>query len=400
MDSVVTDPPYGISFAGAGWDYDVPPVDVWREVLRVLKPGGHLVSFSGSRTYHRMAVNIEDAGFEVRDQILWLYGTGFPKSRDVAKTLDARKFQRDQVYAVTRWVRESRDAAGLKNKDIDAAFGFSGMAGHWTTDKSQPSVPTLEQIPQLLEVLGQTLDQVPDDIRQLIWTLNGNKGEPGPNFAKREVIGTKYGTDTKKSRIALTVDAQDGATERKEFEISKAFSPEAQAWEGWGTALKPCHEPIVLARKPLGRRDGQPVTVGGNCLLHGTGALNIDGTRWGDDDRWPTNVTHDGGQEVLDLLPGKAARFFYCPKASKADRNDGVDGRNTHPTVKPTELMAWLIRLTTAPGGLVLDPFMGSGSTGKAAAENGFRFLGCELDGNYVEIAKQRIEHVGNPGAT
>ena len=108
----------------------------------------------------------------------------------------------------------------------------------------------------------------------------------------------------------------------------------------------------------------------------------------------------DGGQEVLDLLPGKAARFFYCPKASKADRNDGVDGRNTHPTVKPTELMAWLIRLTTAPGGLVLDPFMGSGSTGKAAAENGFRFLGCELDGSYVEIARQRIEHAGNPGAT
>ena len=268
VDSIVTDPPYGLSFMGKGWDYEVPSVEIWQECLRVLKPGGHLLAFAGTRTQHRMCVNIEDAGFEIRDMIAWCYGSGFPKSRSIG--------------------------------------------------------------------------------------------------------------------------------------------------DGWGTALKPALEPITVARK---RFKG---TVANNVLTHGTGAINIDGCRvayQGDyrsparsngevnsagvfgagikkfDDaaaeakgRWPANLIHDGSDEVVELT-GDAARFFYCAKASKKDREEG----NTHPTVKPTDLMAYLCRLVTPKGGTVLDPFMGSGSTGKAALQEGFDFVGIEREGKYFEIAEKRL---------
>ncbi len=302
VDAVVTDPPYGLSFMGKRWDYDVPSVEVWQECLRVLKPGGHLLAFAGTRTQHRMAVRIEDAGFEIRDMIAWVYGSGFPKS--------------------------------------------------------------------------------------------------------------------------LNLDGEH---------------------KGWGTALKPALEPITVARKPLAG------TVAANVLEHGTGALNVDGCRVGTDGgtakgskpmgegngiygaglhgaceitqlsagRWPANLIHDGSDEVVELFPqqssgsrsagvrkgmgfhgadgdggpaiqgssGSAARFFYCAKTSKRDRGDG----NNHPTVKPTDLMRYLCRLVTPPGGVVLDPFMGSGSTGKAAVAEGFCFIGIEREAEYLEIARRRI---------
>jgi site-specific DNA-methyltransferase (adenine-specific) len=304
VDACVTDPPYGLSFMGKAWDYDVPSAEMWREVLRVLKPGGHLLAFAGTRTQHRMAVAIEDAGFEIRDMIAWIYGSGFPKSHNL-------------------------------------------------------------------------------------------KGD----------------------------------------------------WEGWGTALKPALEPITVARKPF------KGTVAANVLEHGTGAINIDGcrieagadytelkvTQGGDHfsigsesktrgttfqpaaGRWPANLIHDGSDDVVGLFPqststgtagsvesdrygkftrketgqqigfgdsGSAARFFYCAKASKADRGDG----NSHPTVKPTELMRYLCRLVTPPCGVVLDPFMGSGSTGKAAVLEGFEFIGIEREAEYLEVARQRMQ--------
>ena len=269
VDAVVTDPPYGLSFMGKKWDYDVPSVEVWSECLRVLKPGGHLLAFAGTRTQHRMAVRIEDAGFEIRDMIAWVYGSGFPKSHNLS-------------------------------------------------------------------------------------------GE----------------------------------------------------WQGWGTALKPALEPITVARKPLSG------TVAATVLEHGTGALNVDGCRAGEREkrmlnrggsigfggsepqgvvedggcgRWPANLIHDGSEEATGLL-GEAARFFYSPKADGTDRNEGTEARNIHPTVKPTDLMQYLCRLVTPPGGTVLDPFMGSGSTGKAAQMEGFRFIGCERDPDYFAIAKARIE--------
>lgn len=377
IDAVVTDPPYGLSkqpdmnevlrhwlngddyvhtgggFMGKTWDSFVPGPSVWKEVFRVLKPGGHLLAFFGTRTYDLGTLAIRLAGFEIRDQIDWVYGSGFPKSLDVSKA---------------------------------------------------------------------------------------------------------------------TGDEQ---------------------WQGWGTALKPAHEPICVARKPL------VGTVAENVLQFGTGGMNIDGCRIGNEvrfnppagnkaggnslnmsavgmpenaegntvsGRFPANFIHDGSDEVVSLFPGKAgaaapvkgteqsqastgnitgqrervpgafhadsgsaARFFYCAKASKSDRDEGVllakttaaemtdrepdtDGlnnpragagrtsgaRNNHPTVKPTALMQWLVRLVTPPGGKVLDPFTGSGSTGKACAIEGFDFIGFEMDPHYCEIAKQRINYVHN----
>jgi site-specific DNA-methyltransferase (adenine-specific) len=316
VDAVVTDPPYGLSFMGKKWDYDVPTVEVWAECLRVLKPGGHLLAFAGTRTQHRMAVRIEDAGFEIRDMIAWVYGSGFPKSLDVSKAIDK--------------------AAGAEREVV----GFQARGNSVNTD----------------------------------FMSGGNN---------------------------ITAPATDAA----------------RYWAGWGTALKPALEPVTVARKPLSG------TVAATVLEHGTGALNVDGCRVGADGgtrktpseqksvtdsvggylnaacgaqidglgRWPANLIHDGGDEAAGLL-GEAARFFYSPKADGTDRNEGTDARNIHPTVKPTDLMQYLCRLVTPPGGTVLDPFMGSGSTGKAAQMEGFRFIGCERDPDYFAIAKARIE--------
>ena len=318
IDSIVTDPPYGLSFMGKKWDYDVPSVEVWEECLRVLKPGGHLLSFSSARTYHRMVVNVEDAGFEIRDQIMWVYGSGFPKSHNIGKSVDK---------------------------------------------------------------------------------LLGNK---------REVVGKN--PNHRESDALFELGFQGG---KGDGDITKGQSK----WEGWGTALKPAHEPIVLARKPLAN------TVAKNVLEYGTGGINIDKSKC-EGDRFPANFIHDGSQLVLDLFPdtkstksnlpkgtggiwsnktntpcgdtysdeGSAARFFYCAKTSKKER--GSD--NNHPTVKPQKLMSYLINLVTPPGGAVLDPFMGSGSTGVAAIQDGYTFFGCEMDEDYLLIAKQRITNEQN----
>jgi site-specific DNA-methyltransferase (adenine-specific) len=358
IDAIVTDPPYGLSFMGKKWDYDVPGVEVWAECLRVLKPGGHLLAFAGTRTQHRMAVRIEDAGFEIRDMIAWVYGSGFPKSLDVSKAIDK--------------------AAGAEREVV----GVAGKSGS---------------------------------------VRNSMAGD----FAGGEYMSTAPAT------------------------------PEAQQWAGWGTALKPALEPITVARKPLTGTvaanvlehgtgalniDGCRVATDERIAAHygtGGGAGHTTGKfntpyQVGDAGehntqtlgRWPANLIHDGSDEVLALFPqsdhargnktptkrgaprvtnfmagslaptltdpgdtGSAARFFYCAKASKADRSEG----NTHPTVKPTDLMRYLCRLVTPPGGIVLDPFMGSGSTGKAAALEGFRFIGIERDPAYLEIARSRI---------
>ncbi len=322
----MTDPPYGLSFMGKRWDYDVPSVEIWAECLRVLKPGGHLLAFAGTRTQHRMAVRIEDAGFEIRDMIAWVYGSGFPKSLNVAKAIESGGGRPEDIRRMQMGGDYEPSGRGRVNYDHGAGSAMDAGVAEW-----QP------------------------------------------------------------------------ATE------------EAAQWQGWGTALKPALEPITVARKPL------IGTVAANVLEHGTGALNIDGCRvhggpsaggstsgstalgqssgWNAHEnrateidrsmaagRWPANLIHDGSDEPVELL-GDAARFFYCAKASKKDRGEG----NNHPTVKPTDLMAYLCRLVTPPGGVVLDPFMGSGSTGKAAMREGFDFVGMERDSAYFEIAKQRV---------
>ena len=390
IDSVVTDPPYGLSFMGKQWDYDVPSKELWLEVFRVLKPGGHLLSFGGSRTYHRLAVGIEEAGFEIRDQIMWVYGSGFPKSLNIGKAVDK---------------------------------------------------------------------------------LQGNE---------RVVVGNRKAHDIRGNALMeATVPEYKKEISQIEINITKGNSP----YEGWGTALKPAHEPIVLARKPLAEK-----TVAKNVLKWGTGGINIDDSRVGNEERtvpihsddkkddttifglhptiqhervattegrFPANFIHDGSDEVVDMFPdsksnwknkdihkgdlgisnnfgasgitgnhyddsGSASRFFYCAKASKSERNAGLDGfekrftktmndgiggrehnekeptaynSNHHPTVKPIALMRYLARLITPKQGTVLDPFMGSGTTGIACKLEGFEFVGIELDKEYFEIAKARIEN-------
>lgn len=383
VDAIVTDPPYGLSFMGKKWDYDVPDEAVWQECLRVLKPGGHLLCFAGTRTQHRMAVRIEDAGFEIRDMIAWVYGSGFPKSLDVSKAIDK--------------------AAG----------------------------------------------------------------------AEREVVGQGWRVDKKQGAVNYGGGTPDGA-----YSITAPATPEAQQWAGWGTALKPAMEPITVARKPLIGTVAENVLRYGTGAINVDGCrvgefcnTTLSGMqRWNDyrhghekylteqivkiaNGRFPANFIHDGSDEVVGLFPvtkpskatqrgsvkifeqgegqwigestqrghddsgGSAARFFYCAKASKADRDEGCEGmearfaptmgngiggkehdpetgtpkRNHHPTVKPTDLMRYLCRLITPPGGIVLDPFMGSGSTGKAAVLEGFNFIGIERELEYIEIAKARI---------
>ena len=367
VDAIVSDPPYGISFMAKKWDYDVPSVEVWKEALRVLKPGGHALIACGTRTQHRMVCNIEDAGFEIRDVVSWIYGSGFPKSLNISKAIDK--------------------AAGAERKII-------GKREH----------PTLKD---------------------------------------KTKIERQYSTQH-----------HAGNATKDEWNITAPATEAAKQWDGWGTALKPACEFFTLCRKPLSEStvaknvlkwgtgginiDGcrvatdpsvddkrlggqgswttekeQTIYGGGSGLPRGTVTSSTQG-------RFPANLIHDGSQEVLDLFPetkpsksggttsrtgngaeygmgtaprtghddqGSAARFFYCPKASKKDRNEG----NNHPTVKPTALMAYLCRLITPPNGVVLDPYMGSGSTGKAAVREGFSFVGIELDQNYYEIAKARV---------
>jgi hypothetical protein len=376
VDAVVTDPPYELGFMGKAWDASGVAFQVatWEAVLRVLKPGGHLLAFGGTRTYHRMTCAIEDAGFDVRDCLQWIYGSGFPKSLDVSKAIDK--------------------AAGAERA-----------------------------------VVGRY--ELPD-------VSDGRRG--------------------KGWECTNTTDAGMFGVSGQSLVTAPATSS-AQQWQGWGTALKPAYEPIVLARKPL------IGTVAANVQQHGTGAINVDGCRVAltqydheeyipnrvgykdgiehvqkgrsgagfigqphdsqvikPNGRWPANILHDGSEDVLALFPqttsgalnqasvtasnriygqhsgypdpnvyqpntGSAARFFYCAKASRSERGDG----NTHPTVKPLALMRYLVRLIAPPNGLVLDPFTGSGTTGIAAIREGMRFLGIEQSAEYAELAERRI---------
>ena len=421
VDSVVTDPPYGLSFMGKRWDYDVPSIEVWAECLRVLKPGGHLLAFAGTRTQHRMAVRIEDAGFEIRDMIAWVYGSGFPKSLDVSKAIDkmdAAQEQQARRYRFTEWVRST----GVTARKINDATGTE-MGNHYTTHPTQPAIMTREHLEACRHLLG--------DIPEWVEREADIRSVESKNFAEREVVG-QHQTDM--GGLGGERLGQRGG------DITIAATTEAKQWQGWGTALKPALEPITVARKPL------IGTVAENVLQHGTGAINVDGGRVGQREkeqftgikngsinaygdyfypkgekalpagRWPANFIHDGSEEATDLL-GASARFFYCAKASKADRDGGCEGMeerkagamsgietregkptnhpmrtNFHPTVKPTDLMRYLCRLVTPPSGIVLDPFMGSGSTGKAAMLEGFAFVGIEREAEYIDIAKARIQ--------
>lgn len=336
VDTIVTDPPYGLSFMGAKWDnmvaYQERMTPIFEEALRVAKPGAHMLCFGGTRTFHRLACAIEDAGWNIKDCIMWVYGSGFPHGMNVSKAID---------------------------KELGAKRNVIG-------EHPNPA---------------------------------GNKG--GGNSLNLSVAGMP-----------------------EKAYITEPASDQAKQWDGWNTQLKPAWEPIIVARKTL---DG---TVAHNVMTYGTGAINIDacrvptsdklggGMRGGGSEAWdrpwmhdeqaqaefverkkssvaksenmgrfPANLVHDGSQEVLELFPNDSGRFFYCAKASKKDRGEG----NNHPTIKPNALMRYLVRLVCRKGGLVLDPFMGSGSTGVACMDEGMSFVGIELDEHYCDIARSRI---------
>ena len=491
VHAIVTDPPYGLEFMGKKWD-DLgvgQSAEEWHQAwvlqaLRVLKPGGYLLAFGGTRTFHRLTCALEDTGFEIRDCICWLYGQGLPKSLNVSEAIDRRSPDRANMLKATAWMRERLDQLGLTPRDLDDALGTKGMGGHYTARSSQPAIPTTEAWERLIPLIGEPPRWIAR-LRREAWR-------------HREITGYV----DMPSGYTFARPARDGASVPRRVAIYEPATNDARRWIGWGTTLKPAWEPIIVARKPIGG------TTAENVCRHGTGALNIDGCRiafqsegdqresktknrhtdfgstrenqiYGHDKRahgnydapgrWPANVilshTDDCQQtghtrirasghhpasrgpgglgtaghrgqanlaersnagelvgcwecspdcpvRALDAQSGQVSRFFYCAKASTSERNAGLDGQsrtttddghpqpitkaprqNSHPTVKPLTLMSHLVRLVTPQGGVVLDPFTGSGSTGIAAVMGGARFIGIEREADYITIARARIRH-------
>jgi site-specific DNA-methyltransferase (adenine-specific) len=401
IDSIVTDPPYELGFMGKTWDSTgiAYNTEVWQQCLRVLKPGGHLLAFGGSRTYHRLACAIEDAGFQIRDQIMWVYGSGFPKSLNISKAIDKAAGAEREVVG-----QHSSPATSLGNgKTMD------GGAAAAVVNITAPSTDAAKQ-----------------------WQGWGTALKPAHEpivLARKPLDGTVANNVLTHGTGGINIDGC--RVHRAEDDVSIAG-----------------HRTVTFGT--------QETSSGGD----GSGG-------WSQNDagRFPANFIHDGSDEVLELFPdtaagkrqlmrrgattgrsiggdncygtaepydamtgyddsGSAARFFYCAKANKTDRNEGLDdfapkrdadrlatdgagGENPrnrtntakvnhHPTVKPTTLMRYLIRLITPPHGTILDPFTGSGSTGKAAVLEGFNFIGIELDPDYIAIAEARIQHAYN----
>ena len=422
FDSVVTDPPYHLSnkkegskgFMGQAWDGGSIAfrVETWTEVMRVLKPGGHLLAFSGSRTYHRMAVAIEDAGFEIRDQIMWLYGSGFPKSMDISKQFDK--------------------AAGAEREVIrerNQRFGLTQATG-WN-ETTTPRNSTIQDTAPATKFAKQ-------------WDGWGTALKPAHEpivMARKPLIGTVVANIEQFGTGGINID---GCRVPAIGRPHRVIDPK-----------------VTNNNVYAGRVAGDETFMGGS---------KAEGTT--DEGRWPANVIHDGSDEVEDEFAkygvsksgvavqrnrdgevhnrilgarktlkaddvgfgdsGTVSRFFYCAKASKKDREEGLEdleiksagtvtggrkegsaglnspragagrtegGRNVHPTVKPTALMRYLIRLVTPPGGTTLDMFMGSGSTGKAAMLEGVNFVGIEMMPEYFDIAERRIRHAQTQAA-
>lgn len=430
VDAVVTDPPYELAFMGRAWDASGIAFNpaVWAQCLRILKPGGHLLAFGGSRTWHRLSTAIEDAGFEIRDSIAWLYGSGFPKSLDMSKAIDKAGGVAPQRQAEV--LRNARERAGLTRDHVALAVGCTlSSVRDWEEGRARATgraiewiTPSPEYRDKLADLLGYTADE-------------------------RRVVGTTVDRRADGTVIGL---GHSGV------EYGDAATDAAKQWKGWGTALKPAFEPIVVARKPLAG------TVAANVLEHGTGALNIDACRVGTGERvnpagsqsslqrvsrveqgyrdnltssiggasivsgrWPTNVVLDEHQaEALDLQSGTstsrvgkprgaasgagwgmtttgaeyadeggASRFFpvfrYEAKAptSERPRADGVQ----HPTVKPLDLMRWLVRLVTPVGAVVLEPFAGSGTTAEACILEDRRCIAIEREAEYLPLIVSRL---------
>jgi DNA modification methylase len=440
IDSVICDPPYELNFMSKGWDNAGVSFksDTWKKCYEVLKPGGYLLAFGGSRTFHRIACAIEDAGFEIRDTIMWLYGSGFPKSMDISKQID-KKGGNDYSKQFAIDLKQARESRNLTQKYCDDKY--CNGSTNWSWYEGRKDGCRIPDYQTYLEIIKEFPEL--EKYRELIKEV------------EREVIG--------KGKAGLTKGTIANFAGTTEFNITAPSTNLAKKWQGWGTALKPSFEPIIIARKPF---KGSLVD---NVIEHGVGGINIDECRVGNEERfnpsatigkngvynWNTTTNENEeykGQIVNGRFPANTiltydetdfdevcggfpkdnkgqsnARYFYCAKASKKDRDEGLeefedgnitDGRkaisdrpylrketsrkNTHPTVKPTELMQYLVRLVSPDGATILDPFNGSGSTGKAVMyENkernkNYKYIGIELTEEYLPISKARIEYVCN----
>jgi site-specific DNA-methyltransferase (adenine-specific) len=315
-----------------------------------------------------MAVRIEDAGFEIRDMIAWVYGSGFSKSMDVSKAIDKGQGEnRDRQLRFTAWMREY---CPLSASECNRIIGTKSEAGHYFTDGEQPHIATVDHFDKLRPYFTTA---VPEEIERLVaertgieWTAYKNREVVGYKTGQQHADGRKSYFDVAEKMIKVDVAITAPATEA------------AKQWAGWGTSVRPALEPITWARKPL------IGTVAANVLQHRTGAVNVDGCKV-DGERLPANFIHDGSEEAVSLL-GEADRYFYCAKADASERR-----QSRHPTIKPVALMRYLVRLVTPPGGLVLDPFGGSGTTAEAARLEHCRFLLMELSPEYCADAAERL---------
>lgn len=446
VDSCVTDPPYGLSkepdisevltkwlngeeydhghggFMGKAWDSFVPHPDIWSEVFRVLKPGGHALVFAGTRTQDLMTISLRMAGFEVRDVIEWLYFSGFPKSMDVSKSLD----KRERGRLITQKIKHFRESRGLSMTELANLVGVGANNIHdWEVGGHSPGERRWNDIKLKLGVSDEEEKAFErEKVGEKAWSNSANHFVPGEDHTERVNLG-----------------------------ITAPATELARKWDGWGTSLKPSHEPIIVVRKPLVDADtGRKLTVADCVEKYGTGAVNIDGCRIASDDDTGrpqgrdirggnfgggaedkksdlVTVGHEAGRFPANAITTEADAFYskyfnvtpqeLSKKASKKDRNSDWQGEeidltpreakyfdggsfegggfnngrkvaNNHPTVKPTDLMAWLVRLVTPVGGTVLDPFAGSGSTLVAAKREGFGFIGIEREAEYVEIIEAR----------
>jgi site-specific DNA-methyltransferase (adenine-specific) len=394
VDSVVTDPPYELGFMGKKWDSSGIAYDpaVWAECLRVLKPGGHLLAFGGSRTFHRLGVAIEDAGFEIRDTIAWISSKTFPKSLNVSKAIDKKLGAERQVVGTSRGVGVSSDdnkhgginrgAVGIKQTamDIPVTVAATDEAKQW-------------------EGWGTGLKQVVEPVVMARKPLDGT-------VAENTLAWGVGGLNIDVSRIAGRV--------QKAAANNFVFTPGGQVDDGYvkGTGAH-FHEEGRWPANVILDEDSAVVVDSQSGIVNGGTWNNTDGARHFNNNGKPTHYE----TKKIDKSEGGASRFFYVARASKRDRNQGLEEmegqdarnfaqdawtrenmpfgeepkKNFHPTVKPTQLMRYLIKLVTPPGGTVLDPFTGSGSTGKAALLDGFQFVGVELTEEYLPIIEGRL---------
>jgi DNA modification methylase len=490
IDTIITDPPYGLAFMGKEWDHGVPGIPFWAEALRVSKPGGILLAFGGTRTVHRLACAIEDAGWEIRDRMQWIYGSGFPKSHNISKAIDKAAGAEREVVGYSKGHRNNApptamvgaphsgngsitapatDAAQLWDgygtalkpahepiivamKPLDGTFAQNalthGVAGLWvdggrvtgqlpnnkTHDTIDPErgiswadeknlISTIVSIAESATKAIEQGNRLNFAIENAVSHLSGEQKKTLSDMSKMDIscfVGRLVEAVSESENIStfLSIDTSGKSTTGEMFH--QAMLSTISTRTGKIIALKTlslCHEQTI--QDYIGRYT-KAMTSAGQLTQNGQGRAAAPSGRW------PSNLIHDGSDEVLAGLPDNASRFFYCAKASRSERNAGLDGmeeqkrdasRNTeqpsmnggsgnpynrgaqtvtnfHPTVKPLALMSYLARLTKTPtNGTVLDPFMGSGTTGVACVQQGRNFIGIELDADYTEIARRRIEH-------